>query len=101
MEDSAQVDEAKRRGWGDYIPEQKASEQAAILCFFSDYRLDQGEQEALRRVLQNLRDYVFDPGPGLIVEGQVLEEDWAQAWKLYYGPVRIGQVLILPSLLPL
>lgn len=101
VEDSALVDEAKRRGWGDYFPEQKASEQAAILCYFSDNRLDQAEQEALRRELQNLRDYGFDPGPVLIVEGQVREEDWAQAWKQYYRPVRIGQVLIQPAWEPL
>ena len=101
VEDSALVDEAKRRGWGDYFPEQKASAQAAILCYFSDNRLDQAEQEALRRELKNLRDYGFDPGPVIIVEGQVREEDWAQAWKQYYRPVRIGQGLCQPAWEPL
>ena len=100
-EDTALVDEARRRGWGDYFPSAASSEKVAIVCYFAENKLDKGQQAELKRELESLKDYGFDPGPVLIMEGTVQEQDWAHAWKEYYHPLGIGQVLIQPAWEPL
>ena len=100
-EDTALVDEARRRGWGDYFSSSASSEQVAIVCYFAENKLDKGQQAELKRELESLKDYGFDPGPVLIMEGTVQEQDWAHAWKEYYHPLGIGQVLIQPAWEPL
>ncbi|HHT42328.1 MAG TPA: 50S ribosomal protein L11 methyltransferase [Firmicutes bacterium] len=97
VEDSDLMDQAQRLGWGDYFPDVEPSEQATIICYLAEDRLSKDQQEELRRDLLNLREFGFDPGPLVVSEGQVQEEDWAHAWKAYYHPLRIGQVLIQPA----
>lgn len=96
-EDTALIAEAQQSGWGDYFPEASASEQAVIICYLAEERLDRAAQEELKKELEGLKDYGFDPGLVRIAEGSVREEDWAHAWKQYYHPLRIGQVLIQPA----
>lgn len=100
-EDTALVDEATRSGWGDYFPPVEETDQVTIVCYLAERRLDRAAQEKLRQDLLNLKDHGFDPGPVLILEGTVKEEDWAEAWKQYYHPLRIGRVLIQPIWEPL
>lgn len=95
-EDSALVQEAQRLGWGDYFPVVEPSQKATLICYLAE-KMDKAAQLELRRDLEGLREYGFDPGQVVIFEGTVQEEDWAQAWKQYYHPVRIGQVLIQPA----
>ena len=37
----------------------------------------------------------FDPGTLVITETRVQEEDWAENWKQYYKPMRVGQRLVI------
>lgn len=96
-EDSALIEEAKISGWGDYFPEASSSEQAVILCYLAEHKLDRAAQDELCRELQNLKELGFDPGHVEISERGVQEQDWAHAWKQYYHPLHIGQVLVQPA----
>ncbi|NMB00222.1 MAG: 50S ribosomal protein L11 methyltransferase [Firmicutes bacterium] len=97
VDDTALIAQAERLGWGDYFPEVEPSEQVAISCYFSEQRLSQEEQEQLKKELQNLSEFGFEPGLVLVHENEVREEDWAHAWKAYYHPLRIGNIWIQPS----
>lgn len=96
VEDSALIDQARDLGWGDYFPELDPSDLITITCYFSE-KLTQEELEQIKDDILALKKYGFDPGPVDLRDGQVDEADWAKAWKAYYHPIRIGQVLIQPS----
>jgi ribosomal protein L11 methyltransferase len=96
-EDSSLINHAAKMGWGDYFPETEISEQVTITCYFSERELSPEELEQLRRDLLGLEQFGFDPGPVLVQQGEVDEADWADAWKAYYRPVRVGRVWIQPS----
>lgn len=97
VEDSALVDLAQELGWGDYFPAISPSEQIIITCYFPEEKITASKQKQLRLDLENLREFGFDPGIVVVTEGEISEADWAHAWKAYYHPIRIGQVLIQPS----
>lgn len=101
VEDSALVQEAEERGWGDYFPPVEGGEQVTIACYFSEDFLTQEQLEELRQDLEQLSQFGFETGSVVVQTGEVEEEDWAHAWKEYYRPLRIGQVLIQPSWEPL
>lgn len=47
--------------------------------------------------LDNLKEYGINKGLGLVTESTVNEEDWANNWKKYYKPTRVGaRVVIKP-----
>ena len=100
-EDTDLMDHAQEMGWGDYFPTVTHSEQVVITCYFPEDKLTQEQLRGLQSDLENLRDFGFDPGPVLIQTGEINEADWANAWKAYYKPLRIGRVWIQPSWEPL
>jgi ribosomal protein L11 methyltransferase len=54
--------------------------------------------EALRQRFANLPEELLEDGVPSIERTSVDEEDWAEAWKAYWKPVRIGRrVVIKPS----
>jgi len=96
VEDSSLVDQAQRLGWGDYFPEFEHSEQLTITCYFSA-PLGANELKEIKMEILALSEFGFEPGSVIVTENQVNEDDWADAWKAYYRPLRIGQVHIRPS----
>lgn len=97
VEDSAFMDQAQELGWGDYFPEFTPSDQVTITCYFPEQRLLAAELEQIKGDLLKLVEFGFEPGPVVVSEGEVHEDDWAQAWKAYYHSLRIGCVRIQPS----
>lgn len=57
---------------------------------YSDEKL----KEIQRRVDQ-LDEFGLDKGPGTIAVKDVFEEDWANAWKQYYKPIKIGEKIVI------
>ncbi len=54
--------------------------------------------ENLKGFIDSLREYGLDPGIGRISVKRINEEDWAEAWKSYFQPERIGdRVVIKPT----
>ncbi len=100
-EDTDLVDHAQEMGWGDYFPEVIHSEQVTITCFFPEQRFSEEQLQDLKRDLEGLREFGFDPGHVLVQQGGIHEADWANAWKAYYRPLRIGRVWVQPSWEPL
>lgn len=96
VEDSALFDRARDLGWGDYVPEAQTSAEITIVCYLAQ-ELDKARQDELEVALLGLAEFGFEPGQVQISTDYVEEEDWAQAWKAHYKPVRIGRILVQPS----
>lgn len=97
VDDTALMDQAQKLGWGDYFPEVDHLEQVTISCYFSKPGLSKENLNQIKSELQALTEFGFEPGPVLVLEGEVREEDWAHAWKAYYHPTRLGRIWIQPS----
>jgi ribosomal protein L11 methyltransferase len=100
-EDTDLVAHAQEMGWGDYFPEVTHSEQVAITCYFPDQKFGEAQLEELKGDLEGLRQFGFEPGLVVVQQGKISEADWANAWKAYYRPLRIGRVWVQPSWEPL
>lgn len=51
--------------------------------------------EQLRPRVEELRSFDIDPGPSLISWKTVDENDWADAWKQYFKPLRVSERLTI------
>lgn len=51
--------------------------------------------EFIKSSVGKLDEYGLDRGPGQVYTKEVKEEDWANAWKEYYKPFRIGKNLVV------
>lgn len=96
-EDSTLINQAREMGWGDYFPEVTPDEQATVICYFPTPQFNQEKLQQLKTDLEKLGEFGFDPGPIVVKQGEIKEEDWAHAWKAYYRPLQIGRVRIQPS----
>lgn len=45
--------------------------------------------------LKELKDMGIDIGEGKVISSEVYEEDWANNWKKYYKPTRIGERVVI------
>ena len=66
------------------------------------YFLEGSDTERIRAILtariDELRGFDIDPGEYRIEEAIVDEEDWANAWKQYFKPIRVsGRLTIKPT----
>jgi ribosomal protein L11 methyltransferase len=59
-----------------------------------DDRLE-GALLALQNSLVALREFDIDPGDGRLTTRFVQDEDWAEAWKRFYHPLRVGRSLVI------
>ncbi|NLY42544.1 MAG: 50S ribosomal protein L11 methyltransferase [Clostridiaceae bacterium] len=68
-----------------------------IRAYFSEDTNYEEKLIFLREKLSNVRKY-FDIGEGTVEVLEVYEKDWANNWKKYYKPIKIGnRVVIKPS----
>lgn len=77
------------------IAEELAAKIPAGFALKAYFPVDDRLGERLRRVKERLR-LLLEDEPQLIL-AQVKEEDWADAWKAYFKPERLGRVVIKPS----
>jgi len=49
----------------------------------------------LKSRIQQLKTFGLDPGKGEVMLGAVADEDWAEAWKAYFKPLRVGRRLVI------
>lgn len=52
-------------------------------------------QKYIEEKIQDLRDMGIEVGEGKVVITQVHEEDWANNWKKYYKPTKIGGKIVI------
>ncbi|MGE5558091.1 MAG: 50S ribosomal protein L11 methyltransferase [Bacillota bacterium] len=90
------IEDNALRGQGDYViepdPPAVAKAEVQLTVYFfgpADARI-----EAVRGEIERLRRYL-EVGSGTVRLEMVREEDWENAWKSYYGPVKIGPGLVI------
>jgi len=63
------------------------------------YFLEGSDIEGIKRTvlarIEELRTYDIDPGEAVMTEAIVDEEDWANAWKQYFKPIRVSERLTI------
>lgn len=83
----------------DYVEEEvfKKSGQDGVLIktYISEERNVMEVIENIKQKVLGLKDYGIDIGEGSVSLGQVKEEDWANEWKKYYKPTRVGQKIVV------
>ncbi len=71
---------------------------AVIQGYFADAADLDGMLKTLERRINELAEFGIDIGKAAISVKKVNEEDWANAWKQYYKPVRISErITIKPT----
>lgn len=51
--------------------------------------------ELLKQNIKNISTYDIDYGPGEVTITEVEDSDWAEEWKKYYKPKRVGKHIII------
>lgn len=52
----------------------------------------------IKEKLAELTEFGINIEPGLVMSNKIFEEDWANNWKKYYKPVRIGKNMVIKPL---
>lgn len=83
----------------DYVEEEvfKKSGQDGVLIktYISEERNVMEVIENIKQKVLGLKDYGIDIGEGSVSLGQVKEEDWANEWKKYYKPAKVGKKIVV------
>jgi len=100
IEDPELINSYRRLGVWDYcgIPEAEDTGAVTVKAYLPmDGEFD-GKLALFGRKIDDLARHHIDKGSGLIRWREVREEDWANAWKAYFRPVKIGErIVIKPS----
>ncbi len=81
---------------GMVIPETDLQEDERIIKSYlmADEQLT-AKVEEIRLTVEQLAQYDLKKGAGTIEIKSVAEEDWANAWKAYYKPTRVGHKMMI------
>ena len=83
----------------DYIEEEvfnkRNSDGVLIKTYISEERNVVELVEIIKQKVSTLTGFGIDIGEGSVSLGQVNEEDWANEWKKYYKPTKIGEKLVV------
>ncbi|HBG5343444.1 TPA: 50S ribosomal protein L11 methyltransferase [Clostridioides difficile] len=86
----------------DYVEEEvfKKNEEEDVLIktYVSEEKNVMEFVEIIKQKVLGLKDFGIDIGEGSVSLDQVNEADWANAWKAYYKPTKVGQrVVVKPT----
>ncbi|HFL3852411.1 50S ribosomal protein L11 methyltransferase [Clostridioides difficile] len=86
----------------DYVEEEvfKKNEEDDVLIktYVSEEKNVMEFVETIKQKVLGLKDFGIDIGEGSVSLDQVNEADWANAWKAYYKPTKVGQrVVVKPT----
>lgn len=88
-------------GTWDYIDEKllpKVTGEVKVKGYFSESGEITKKLDDIKAAAERLSDYGLNPGKCEVSSRVVNEADWADAWKQYYKPFRIGdKIVIKPS----
>lgn len=83
----------------DYVEEEvfnkRNIEGVLIKTYISEERNVMELVETIKQKVSALTGFGIDIGEGSVSLGQVNEEDWANEWKKYYKPTKIGEKLVV------
>jgi ribosomal protein L11 methyltransferase len=88
------------KSW-DYVEEELIKllgEDTRVKGYFSYDEFSAAKLDVIRSRVEKLEEFGLDKGKGTVTYKEVNEEDWANAWKKYYKPAKIGdRVVIKPT----
>ena len=83
----------------DYVEEEvfnkSGQEGVLIKTYISEERNVMEVIENIKQKVLGLKEFGIDIGEGSVSLGQVKEEDWANEWKKYYKPTKVGQKIVV------
>jgi ribosomal protein L11 methyltransferase len=63
--------------------------------YFANEVYDEETGKEIQKRVDHLTECGLDKGPGTLAVKEVYEEDWANAWKQYYKPVKAGDRIVI------
>jgi ribosomal protein L11 methyltransferase len=63
--------------------------------YFANEDYSQEKLKTIQSRVDELDDFGLDKGPGTVTTKEVYDEDWANAWKQYYKPVKAGEKIVI------
>jgi len=79
----------------DYIDDNlTVTDSVKIICYFSEEEDIEEKVAQIEAHLFEIKNYV-DIGEGTIARSITKEEDWANNWKQYYKPFRVGKHIVI------
>lgn len=100
VEDPEDWTRAKENPYGEWydLTEEVKFEEVRVKGYFPEVSDTSAVREDIAKELANFTDYGLDPGRAEIDTRVMDEEDWANAWKQFFKPVRItDQLTIKPT----
>ena len=79
----------------DFFFQKRNSDGVLIKTYISEERNVMELAETIKQKVSALTGFGIDIGEGSVSLGQVNEEDWANEWKKYYKPTKIGEKLVV------
>jgi ribosomal protein L11 methyltransferase len=68
---------------------------AVVKAYFHQDEDEEKIVETIKNKINELKEFGIDVGEGKVLSVVVKEEDWANNWKKYYKPTRIGKNMII------
>ncbi|MCE5287013.1 MAG: 50S ribosomal protein L11 methyltransferase [Pelosinus sp.] len=100
IEDPELVNSYRRAGAWDYcdIPEVLDTETVVVKAYLPADKELEGKLRIFKQRVNELAEHNLDKGQGLIECREIHEEDWANSWKEFFHPIKVGQrIVIKPS----
>jgi len=89
-----------KKNW-DYVEEELIKllgEDARVKGYFPSDEFNEAKLSYIGNRVLKLEEFGLDRGKGIVTTREVNDEDWANAWKKYYKPSKVGdKVVIKPS----
>ena len=98
IEDVADVEFKKKNlGYADFINESVLTiEQGAMVKgYFQDSEDFMNTLNYIKESVDKLGEFGFDKGEGIVTYHKVNQDDWANNWKQYYKPTKIGERIVV------
>lgn len=88
------------KSW-DYVEEElikQLGDDTKVKGYFPAEEFGEEVLHTIESRVQKLEEFGLDKGKGIVTAREVNDEDWANAWKKYYKPVKAGdRVVIKPT----
>jgi len=89
-----------KKSW-DYVGEELVKllgEDARVKGYFLSAEFSEAKRNLIAKRVDKLEEFGLDKGKGIVTTREVSDEDWANAWKKYYKPAKVGdKVVIKPT----
>ncbi|GAX91551.1 50S ribosomal protein L11 methyltransferase [Effusibacillus lacus] len=98
IEDPNDIEGVRRNPYGNWYEvtdDLLPKEGARVSAYFSELVDISSFVEHIKKELDSFKEYGLDPGRGDVETREVDEEDWANAWKQFFKPVRVTERLTI------